>query len=94
MTGFEDSKEESGANRQSGLETPSSQDSEKDGHLTSSANHQSNGPVVEKVAGPGPPPDGGTKAWLQVVGGFLLVLNTWYILFLFLCLFLSLMLYC
>ena len=34
--------------------------------------------VAEKPAGPGPPPDGGTKAWLQVVGGFLLVLNTWY----------------
>ncbi|KAL8790010.1 MAG: hypothetical protein Q9195_006559 [Heterodermia aff. obscurata] len=28
-------------------------------------------------AAPGPPPDGGTKAWLQVLGGFLLVLNTW-----------------
>lgn len=24
-----------------------------------------------------PPPNGGLKAWLQVVGSFLLVLNTW-----------------
>ncbi|GAM33426.1 hypothetical protein TCE0_004f00309 [Talaromyces pinophilus] len=27
--------------------------------------------------GPPPPPNGGTVAWLQVVGGFLFVLNTW-----------------
>ncbi|MCJ1247159.1 hypothetical protein MMC30_004371 [Trapelia coarctata] len=32
---------------------------------------------AEKPAGPGPPPNGGLKAWLQVLGGFLLVLNTW-----------------
>ena len=23
-------------------------------------------------------PNGGTKAWLQVVGGFLLFMNSWY----------------
>lgn len=28
--------------------------------------------------GPGPPPDGGLVAWLQVVGGFFLNFNTWY----------------
>ncbi|KAH8690475.1 putative MFS monocarboxylate transporter [Talaromyces proteolyticus] len=28
-------------------------------------------------AGPPPPPNGGIKAWLQVLGGFLFVLNTW-----------------
>lgn len=36
-------------------------------------------PAAEQPTGPGPPPDGGTKAWLQVVGGFLLVLNTWFV---------------
>lgn len=28
-------------------------------------------------SGPGPPPDGGLVAWLQVVGGFFLNFNTW-----------------
>lgn len=27
---------------------------------------------------PGPPPDGGFKAWLQVLGAFFLNFNTWY----------------
>ena len=26
---------------------------------------------------PGPPPNGGLKAWLQVLGGFMLFFNTW-----------------
>ncbi|KAI9801590.1 MAG: hypothetical protein M1825_003269 [Sarcosagium campestre] len=52
-------------------------DSHKDGSSTTSTDRQPSEPVAEKPAGPGPPPDGGTKAWLQVVGGFLLVLNTW-----------------
>ncbi|KAI9930678.1 hypothetical protein MW887_011433 [Aspergillus wentii] len=30
-----------------------------------------------KVVTPPPPPNGGLKAWLQVVGSFMLVLNTW-----------------
>jgi hypothetical protein len=32
---------------------------------------------VEKPAGPPPPPNGGTKAWLQVLGAFFLNFNTW-----------------
>lgn len=35
------------------------------------------GTVQPAPAGPPPPPNGGTVAWLQVVGGFLFVLNTW-----------------
>ena len=27
---------------------------------------------------PGPPPNGGLRAWLQVVGAFCIFLNTWY----------------
>ncbi|KAH8888063.1 putative monocarboxylate permease [Thozetella sp. PMI_491] len=30
-----------------------------------------------KPPGPGPPPNGGTKAWLQVLGAFFLNFNTW-----------------
>lgn len=26
---------------------------------------------------PGPPPDGGARAWMQVLSGHLIVLNTW-----------------
>ena len=33
--------------------------------------------AVEKPAAPGLPPDGGLRAWLQVVGGFFFVFNTW-----------------
>ena len=32
----------------------------------------------EKVAGDHMFPDGGFEAWLQVVGGFLAALNTWF----------------
>ena len=32
------------------------------------------------VASPGPPPNGGTAAWLQVLGGWMLFFNTWGIL--------------
>ena len=28
-------------------------------------------------AGPGPPPNGGRRAWLQVLGAFFLNFNTW-----------------
>lgn len=31
-------------------------------------------PLAPAIA---PPPNGGTKAWLQVLGAFLIVLNTW-----------------
>lgn len=34
---------------------------------------------AEKPAGPGPPPNGGLKAWLQVLGGCFFVMNTWYV---------------
>ncbi|KAK5115580.1 hypothetical protein LTR62_001239 [Meristemomyces frigidus] len=34
-------------------------------------------PAPSKPAGPGPPPDGGTTAWLQVLGGYFLFFNTW-----------------
>lgn len=30
-------------------------------------------------AGPPPPPNGGLQAWLQVLGAFFFVLNTWYV---------------
>jgi hypothetical protein len=40
-------------------------------------------PAAPKPAGPpGPPfsvPDGGVRAWLQVLGGFMLFFNTWYV---------------
>ena len=37
--------------------------------------------VPEKPqAGPGPPPNGGLTAWLQVLGGWMLFFNTWGIL--------------
>jgi len=40
-------------------------------------------PAAPKPAGPpGPPfsvPDGGLRAWLQVLGGFMLFFNTWYV---------------
>jgi len=40
-------------------------------------------PAAHKPAGPpGPPfsvPDGGLRAWLQVLGGFMLFFNTWYV---------------
>lgn len=48
------------------------------GELDSAATLIASKPVEDKPAGPPPPPDGGLKAWLQVFGGFLLVLNTWY----------------
>lgn len=31
----------------------------------------------QKPAGPPPPPNGGTRAWLQVLGAFFLNFNTW-----------------
>lgn len=36
---------------------------------------------VETSTSPKPPPDGGFKAWLQVVGSFFLFFNSWYNLF-------------
>ena len=34
---------------------------------------------AEKPSDPGPPPDGGLKAWIQVVGSFFLFFNCWYV---------------
>ncbi|KAK4556128.1 hypothetical protein LTR86_006825 [Recurvomyces mirabilis] len=34
-------------------------------------------PKPAKPMGPGPPPDGGLTAWLQVLGGYFLFFNTW-----------------
>ena len=34
--------------------------------------------VVEKSNDPGPPPDGGLTAWVQVAGSFFLFFNSWY----------------
>ncbi|KAF2151293.1 putative MFS monocarboxylate transporter [Myriangium duriaei CBS 260.36] len=34
-------------------------------------------PYNSQVAGPSPPPNGGTTAWLQVLGCFMLYFNTW-----------------
>ncbi|KAJ5142955.1 uncharacterized protein N7515_001742 [Penicillium bovifimosum] len=36
--------------------------------------------IQEKPAGPAPPPNGGTTAWLNVLGSFMLYFNTWGIL--------------
>lgn len=45
--------------------------------LTASSDQQGQDPPAEEPTGPPLPPNGGLKAWLQVLGGFLLVLNTW-----------------
>ena len=33
----------------------------------------------EKGEDPGPPPNGGFQAWLQVLGSFFLFFNSWYV---------------
>ena len=33
--------------------------------------------AAEKFEDPGPPPNGGLKAWLQVLGSFFLFFNSW-----------------
>ena len=35
------------------------------------------GPTAEKDQSPGPPPNGGWYAWLQVLGSFFLFFNSW-----------------
>ena len=35
------------------------------------------GSAVEETADPGPPPNGGFAAWLQVAGSFFLFFNAW-----------------
>lgn len=39
-------------------------------------------PAPPAATGPPPPPNGGFQAWLQVLGAFFFVLNTWYEMFL------------
>jgi hypothetical protein len=34
---------------------------------------------LQKSKSPGPPPDGGAYAWLQVLGSFFLFFNSWYV---------------
>ncbi|KAF2838148.1 MFS general substrate transporter [Patellaria atrata CBS 101060] len=33
--------------------------------------------TTTSIVNPGPPPDGGTKAWLQVAGAWFVIMNTW-----------------
>ena len=61
-----------------GLERP-----DKEEMKVESAEQQS--VPTEKPAGPGPPPNGGLKAWLQVLGGCFFVMNTWYVVCYFIC---------
>ncbi|OKP10853.1 hypothetical protein PENSUB_3673 [Penicillium subrubescens] len=49
--------------------SPSDLDIEKNTHKPVAA--------ADSPPGPPPPPNGGLTAWLQVLGGFLFVLNTW-----------------
>lgn len=41
-------------------------------HLTTATNT-----TVERTSDPGPPPNGGFAAWLQVLGSFFLFFNGW-----------------
>lgn len=56
---------------------------EKDVESDTSANSHVNvkteivAELPPKPAGPPPPPNGGTRAWLQVLGAFFLNFNTW-----------------
>jgi hypothetical protein len=53
-----------------------------DGTSTESDKHEEGilpEPAVQPQVAPPPPPDGGLQAWLAVMGGFLFVLNSWYI---------------
>jgi hypothetical protein len=34
-------------------------------------------PAVDQRGGIGPPPNGGAKAWIQVLGSFFLFFNSW-----------------
>jgi len=36
-------------------------------------------PSIDPSASANDPPDGGVLAWLQVAGGFFVLLNTWYV---------------
>ena len=56
---------------------------EEEGDVEAPAQSEANSdpePLPPKNAGPGPPPNGGLTAWLQVLGGWMLFFNTWGIL--------------
>lgn len=46
-------------------------------HQQTSSAQPEQPPAAATPTGPGPVPDGGTQAWLQVLGGWMLFFNTW-----------------
>lgn len=55
--------------------TPNTDGSETDAKKQSDIEQLAKPPAP--AAGPGPPPNGGLLAWLQVAAGFILFFNTW-----------------
>ena len=55
-------------------------ESNTENHTNLEGPNQDIQPVVEeKPVGPGLPPNGGAKAWRQVVGAWFLMFNTWFV---------------
>lgn len=65
------------------LEPVYSTSSTIDDALDAEANYAPGPPTTatdpEKENDPGPPPNGGSRAWLQVAGSFFLFFNCWYV---------------
>lgn len=55
-----------------------SSSSASDTNVASSSPRGMVGQAASKHNEDGPPPDGGLRAWLQVVSGFMLYFNSWY----------------